>query len=258
MRVFQLCNTKSLARCAACCRAFQLMVSIELRRRYFTVLRWFFQHRAREFHSLLEVHRGIISGSSALAFLAWTDSWDPGDMDVYVPENTYSQFVDALELSHLACLDEAFSSRRHPAYYGIESVRRYVTPEGRHLDVIQSTTASAASPLLYFWTSVVVNILCPQGVVCAFPTHTLNDRALVADIEPTDKLTLARGKYEARGYEFTRVDSWGPSVDLDADGNRIFSDDAIMVLDFHTVWSTDHSRLPVTHSKGLWVLRSDV
>nr|VWO95833.1 N/A [Ganoderma boninense] len=255
--VLQRCNTTTLTRCAASCQSFQYLVAAELRRRYFTTLRWFFSNRAEDFDHLLTTHRGIISGSTALAFLAWTDSWDPGDMDIYVPEGSYTEFVAALELSQLASLDHAFHLQPRSAYTGIKCVRRYVAPTGKHLDVIQSSTANAMNPLLYFWTSVVCNILSPHGAICGFPSYTLNDRALVEDIPSSDKLTLARGKYEARGYEFTRVDSWGPSSDVDSNGNPVFSDHPIMVLDFRTVYRTGPLALPVTRTGHLWVLQQD-
>ena len=35
----------------------------------------------------------------------------------------------------------------------------------QHLDIIQSTTDDAASPLLYFWSSLMVNFMAPGSAI---------------------------------------------------------------------------------------------
>ena len=255
MHVLWHCSTPALTACAATSHLLQSLVSRELRRRYFTVLRWFFADRVHDFHSILAPYGAIISGSTALAFLSWTDTWSPGDLDVYLPDNTFSAFVDELCKHQLACADVDFGFRPHSTYHGINTVRRYYTPTGARMDVIQSNTQNAASLLLYFWSSLVVNVLTPRGAVCAFPSLTLHHKGLVADISHTKKAIEARIKYETRGFEFKDITSWLPSAESDSHGHRIFSDGTILVLNFQSVWSKDPSDLPIIFAGCLWVLR---
>ncbi|PIL23478.1 hypothetical protein GSI_14789 [Ganoderma sinense ZZ0214-1] len=204
------------------------MVSAELRRRYFTLLRSFFSVRAYDVHELLQSHRAIISGSTALAFFSWTDSWTPGDMDLYVPDSSYERFVYELEHNHLGWFEANLGSQPHSDYHGIVAVRRYVTPTGERLDVIQSTTSNAANPLLHFWTSAVVNLISPFGAVCAYPNATLDHKALISDISRSQKLVVARSKYEARGFEFAQVNTWRPAAD--GEGGLMLSNQPILGL----------------------------
>ncbi|PIL23939.1 hypothetical protein GSI_13690 [Ganoderma sinense ZZ0214-1] len=253
--VFEQCSTQSLIRCAGVCKLFRSMVSAELRRRYFTVLRWFFGTRKYDAHELLQSHRAIISGSTALAFLAWTDTWTPSDMDIYVPNSSYGQFVYDLEHRQLGWFEANLGSGNHSDYHGILTVRRYITPTGERLDVIQSSTANAAQPLLHFWTSAVVNILSPFGAVCAFPKTTLDHKALVSGISRSQKLVAARIKYEARGFQFAEVGTWRAAAD--SEGVLTLSNEPILVVDFLSVWSANSTRLPITRAGSRWVLVPD-
>ena len=255
--VLRQCNTLSLVRCAQSCRLFRALVSAELRYRYFTLLRFFFGSHANQFDELIRSFPAIISGSVALAFLSWTDQWVPGDMDIYISNNAYNRFTGALEWTGLAVLETDTGPRSPSPYRGITRVRRYVTWIGRNLDVIQSTTCNPATPLLYFWSSVVVNFITPYGAVCVFPMNTLNHRGLVADISYSEKLVAARKKYETRGFEFAEVDVWGPISPITALGDRVLSDRPILGLNFNTVWPVDACKPPLVRECQCWIIPDD-
>ena len=233
------------------------MVLAELRHHYFVILRVFFGTHATDLHELLRSHDAIISGSTALAFLTWPDTWSPGDLDIYVANDAYPRFIQELEKGHLAFFEADFGVRSPSAYHGIATVRRYFTIRGECLDVIQSSTGNAAHPLLYFWSSLVVNVLGPSGALCLYPGRTLNSSALVADISRTEKLVEARKKYEARGFKFTDVASWKPISPVDDQGNLILSDSPALLIDFQAMWSENSCRMPVDHAGANWVLSPD-
>ncbi|KAI1786385.1 hypothetical protein LXA43DRAFT_875209, partial [Ganoderma leucocontextum] len=128
---------------------------------------------------LLRFHDAVLSGSLALALFLSPVGWEPGDLDIYVGDTRYFAFVDDFERLFPVVL-EADMSCPHPATYnGIKRVRRYATASGKRLELIQSRSPNAVSPLLFFWSSVVVNFVTPRGAVCAYPAHTLHRRGLV-------------------------------------------------------------------------------
>lgn len=255
--VLRHCDTVSLVRCAQTTHQLRSLAADELRLRFISIIRHFFGNRTHDFLVLLTTHRGLISGSSALAFLSWPDVWIPGDIDVYVGTDEYPKFVQSLKDMQLAAIEVDFTSQRRSSYAGIASVRRYLTPMHQRLDVIRSATSNAAHPLLYFWGSLVVNFLTSRGAVCAFPAHTLNRKALVTDISYSEKLVAARNKYESRGFQFQTVDSWRPSGNNNANGSRVFSERPILAINFLSVWPTDLSSLPIIQAGSNWLLRSD-
>ena len=219
----------------------------EFRRRYFAITRPFFGHRSDEFHALLDAYDVIVSGSVALAFFSWADTWEPGDMDLYVGVDSYSRFIAALEGSQLAMLAVGVSPRTCSAdYRGIKDVRRYVTSTGQHMDVIQSTTNNPAHPLLFFWSSVVVNFLTPRAAVCVFPRSTLSHEGFVTDLTNSPKLLEARDKYEDRGFSFTEVRSWRPIYQPDRGDVPLLSDRPVLIVPLFPEFSFHSLELPIS------------
>ncbi|KAI1787809.1 hypothetical protein LXA43DRAFT_857124, partial [Ganoderma leucocontextum] len=100
-------------------------------------------------------------------------NWTPGDLDVYIGDADYDLFVANFKC-HFPVVLDADMTGRHPATYtGIKCVRRYTTLTGKRVEIIWSCTVNAISPLLYFWSSIVVNFMTPRGAVYGYPKHTL-------------------------------------------------------------------------------------
>lgn len=253
--VFELCSTETLVSCAQTCKALRAGVASEFRVRFATILSPFFGDRVPLFKCLLTLHGAVVSGSAALAFFAWPAPWSPSDLDVYVGDTLYNAFVLDLEHRFPVTLDADMFYQRPGRYTGIKGVRRYITSSGRRIDVIRSVSPSAVSPLLYFWSSVVVNFITPHGAVCGYPNLTLSNEGIMDGVTPTAKVISARTKYEGRGFSFTGVDAWRPWEYTLQDGCRVFKEGALLTLDFRTVWTFGRQVLPITRTPRHWVLR---
>ena len=218
----------------------------EFRRRYFVLFRSFFGTQAHDFHALLSSSNAIVSGSIALAYLSWTDPWEPGDMDLYVGNSEYGKFIDALERDDLASPAVHITPHEPTRYQdGIKDVRRYITSAGQHLDVIRSATDNPAHPLLFFWTSIVVNFLTADGAVCVFPSSTLSHNAFVSDLPQSPKLLDARKKYVDRGFTFTEVQSWRPTYQLSSEDQQLLSERPALVISLLTATAAYKTHSPV-------------
>ena len=251
MHVLSVCDIDSLLRCAQTCSMLRAAVAAEIRFRLVALLRPFFGERVPHWKGLLRLHGAIMSGSVALALFASPADWEPGDLDVYVASQSYHSFIIDFERLFPVVL-EADMTRRYPGNYTeIKRVRRYITSTGKRLEIIQSRSTSAVSPLLYFWSSVVVNFITPRGAVCAFPKHTLSRLGLVTNDIPK-KAVCAKKKYQDRGFKFAEVDSWRSHPAQEPDRGCSFSYGPLLVLDFHSVWSNEPIPLPIYRLGSRW------
>ena len=256
--VLAFCDALSLLSCAQLAKRFRVAVAAEFRVRADHLFQIFFARRARHFMGLLRLHDAVVSGSTALALFLSPLDWEPGDLDVYVGDAHYDNFVCDLERFFPVTLDADMPSR-HSAYYGytgILGVRRYLTGSGKSIDVIRSQGPSAAEPLLYFWSSLVVNFITPRGAVCAFPRLTLSREGLVAHSGLSSKAMAARAKYKGHGVKFIEVGSWRPGGGSAMEDACILSLDPLLVLDFDSVWPSSPLRLPISRAGLGWVIKS--
>ena len=256
MLVFSTCNMTALLACAKTCRSFRTAVVVEMRMRAFALFRMFFGDRIRHFTGLLRLHNAVVSGSVALAFFSAPVCWEPGDLDVYVSDCAYPSFIVDLERHFPLALEADMSSRRPPHYAGIKGVRRYCTASGKRMEIIRSAGPSPVSPLLYFWSSAVVNFLTPHGAVCGYPKHTLAGEGFLRDVSPSRKVVSARAKYEARGFTFTEVSKWRSPNWAEQNGHRVFTDGDLLVVDFRRVRLPGQLVLPIERATIAWVLKS--
>lgn len=217
-----MCDIDSLLRCAQTCSLLRTAVAAEIQTCLVALLQPFFGERVPHWKGLLRLHGAIMSGSVALALFASPVDWKPGDLDVYVANQSYRSFIIDLERFFPVVL-EADMTRRFPGTYtGIKRVRRYITSTGKRLEIIQSRSTSAALPLLYFWSSVVVNFITPRGAVCTFPKLTLSRVGLVTN-DIHKKAVCAKKKYQDLGFKFVEVDSWRTRHGQDPEGTQFSS-----------------------------------
>ncbi len=57
-------------------------------------------------------------------------------------------------------------------------MRAFRTTTGRRVNILYSHTSSPVSPLRYFRSSLMMNIVTSDSVVCGFPPATSNGAAL--------------------------------------------------------------------------------
>lgn len=134
----------------------------------------------RRLFPLMRRHASVISGSAALA-VAFPDSWQPNDLDFYCPTGEYQGFLHGL-------LDQGYVEHRPPTnmpYWrfcgGIKRVAYLTHPtDGRSINVIQSETESALTPVFFFHSTIVMNIITNDGVVAFYPTLTEKKQGMSA------------------------------------------------------------------------------
>ncbi|KAI0708386.1 hypothetical protein C8Q76DRAFT_583424, partial [Earliella scabrosa] len=131
---------------------------------------------------LLTKHEAIISGSVALQFFLEDEKWIPGDLDIYVPDTTFPDFINAVEdpcgLNFTRRPPETDGSHVN-GENGIRVVRCYTSATGRKVDVIRSIVHSPVTPLRHFWSTLVTNFIFPDGCACGFPHATMSRRGLI-------------------------------------------------------------------------------
>ncbi|KAI0746096.1 hypothetical protein C8Q76DRAFT_586729, partial [Earliella scabrosa] len=127
----------------------------------------------------------VISGSVALHFFTQDCSWTPKDLDIYVPDNTFEAFVEGLQVrpllafSLLSDIPPSGPPLPEQVANGIKEVQIFATRTGRRVDVIRSPVCTPIYPLLFYWTTLVMNFITPGGCFCGYPVETLNRRATV-------------------------------------------------------------------------------
>ena len=182
-------------------------VAVLLRRRYEECVEAFVPDVQR-LDRMMRDAGAIISGSTALRFFLDEERWIPGDLDIYVPDDRYEQFVMQ------TITDAATSFRyvpRHPLWpieatddedmdaehdmetdedengtpsaghslQGIKEVRRFRTTTGRMVDLVRSPVGTPLTPLHSFWSTLVCNFIAPDGCGCAFPAGTMLRKGIV-------------------------------------------------------------------------------
>ena len=254
--IIQQCDTVTLLTWMQTCPAYRTVATTEFRLRFLALIHTFFGDYSGNFTRELQNRRGIISGSVALLFLLWTSSsWQPGDMDIYIARNEYQPFLTALETTCQVTYqprDHSSPKNDYPSLF-ITNVRRYSTPTGLHIDIIQSASTSPVTPLPNFWTTLVVNFLTPHAAVCAYPHDTLSHHGFVQETRRSISSLRARNKYERRGFTFTVVND--PTDPTNGDTETHFAPRDILVLDFRMQLRTEPLALPIKRSVNGWVAK---
>ncbi len=96
---------------------------------------------------------------------------------------------------------------------GLRDVRTFTTPTGARVDVIRSPSNSPLTPLRFFWSSLVVNFITPDGCGCGYPSSTLHRIGVLKPglFRLRDKNAVA--KYEGRCFDFVSQE-WRQVLDM--------------------------------------------
>ena len=176
------------------------------------------------FSEILLKHGAVISGSLALYYFIPGAYWYPRDIDIYVSHSQFTAFACARETDPTLRL-VPYTQPITPSWDSdepwdpsesleIADVRKYITPTGRHMDVIQSRQETPLSPLRDFWTSLLANFVTPNGCGSAYPRLMFAGCGYVQDspMTPRDKAYLitymATRFKENCGFQFLS-ESWG-------------------------------------------------
>ena len=224
------------------------------------------------FKEILLRHGAVISGSLSLYFFLPSDYWYPNGMDVFVAHSQFAAFNQALEadlsLQVVPYTQPTFSFRDDFAPWNpsesveIVGVRRYLTPTGRYLDVMQSRRETPLSPLVECWTSLLTNFVSPNGCGAAYPKLMFEGRGFVKDSSLTSRekgqlLTyMARRFTKGRAFWFLSKD-WGTwrSPSWWKKFEDYFCDSMGLVVDFGMTHPDSRGSLPVQPLSEGWKLR---
>ena len=244
-----------------CRKNFAITASI-LRTRYRDIVKPYVSNIGA-FSEALRRHGAVISGSTALHYFVPCTSWFPNDMDIYV---SYDEFPALL---HTLQNDPALQFRPLPRdsdrvlpssiSLDVAEIRKFSTPSNRMVDVIRSRRCTPVSPLVQFWTSLLVNFVTPDACVAAFPRMVFNGRGYVKEFGMTSRDEAAMRKYMARefrpGQMFDFVpELWGTWKDPSYWQPDYFSDGIALVIDFRRRVHDSMPPLPIRPSKDGWKL----
>ncbi|TFK90043.1 hypothetical protein K466DRAFT_468577, partial [Polyporus arcularius HHB13444] len=135
----------------------------------------------------------VVSGSVALRFFLPDEMWSPGDMDIYVPDLTYDQFIAAVTDMYRLRFTPIPRKKRPPAGDDMDvdalppgdaflppsmsadviEVRQFITRTGKRVDVIRAPGNNPTVAINRFWSSLVMNFLRPDVCVSGYPSTTL-------------------------------------------------------------------------------------
>ncbi|TEB18776.1 hypothetical protein FA13DRAFT_1803064 [Coprinellus micaceus] len=201
-----------------------------------------FHLRPRVVLEMMESTGTVLSGSAALQVVSPSLSWKPSDLDFYCGFNDVQDVVycfagESYEVS--MTFDAPYACKKfytyapasaRPANFEarfcanscIEKVYTLVHRESKlTINVIQSRSPASAAPLAFFHSTLVMNMVSANGVVCAYPDLTLNSKGLMnfqtmPPIQPVHlRDILAVDKYQQRGYSFVQGDDHDITVDGD-------------------------------------------
>ncbi|KAI0697948.1 hypothetical protein C8T65DRAFT_551696, partial [Cerioporus squamosus] len=125
-------------------------------------------------------HGAIVSGSVALHYFLPRALWEPNDIDIYVAESRFEDFIrevtDPAPDSDSQASDDSVLPSGHA---GIREVRQFYTLAGRRVDIISVPSTNPVAALKQFWSSLVTNFIRPDMAACGFPLTTLDGLAIL-------------------------------------------------------------------------------
>ncbi|TEB16196.1 hypothetical protein FA13DRAFT_1650826 [Coprinellus micaceus] len=142
----------------------------------------------------------ILSGSAALQVVSPSLSWKPSDLDFYCGFNDVQDVIycfagESYEVS--MAFDAPYDCKKFYTYAPasarptnfearfrsnscIQKVYTLVHRESEiTINVIQSRSPASAAPLAFFHSTLVMNFVSADGVVCAYPDLTLSSQGML-------------------------------------------------------------------------------
>ncbi|KAG8907588.1 hypothetical protein FRB99_003512 [Tulasnella sp. 403] len=137
-----------------------------------------------EMRRIMRENHGVVSGSSALAFILGADrTWNSADLDLYVPAAEKGAKVVRYLCEDGYEIDKILQRLPNIHPYGnqqintVTKLKKTVEREGREptqltVDVIESQTANPILPILRFHTTFVMNWISADEITVTYPDIT--------------------------------------------------------------------------------------
>ncbi|EAU84479.2 hypothetical protein CC1G_01475 [Coprinopsis cinerea okayama7 len=177
--------------------------------------------------SVMGATNTVLSGSVGTAVVQGDLDWHPNDLDFYTVREGLESFCEHLQeqgyKQHLM-KEKDYGEMREDGQEGVGldflGFRRYVhggldrvltfrNENAKKINVVVSCSASPFVPILYFHSTVVMNVITADGVGCFYP-DTIRSRIGIVNTgmavsgQPTmfERREKALNKYRDRGYYF--------------------------------------------------------
>ncbi|KAJ2914232.1 hypothetical protein MD484_g6190, partial [Candolleomyces efflorescens] len=133
----------------------------------------------------------------------------PNDLDAYVPKGAFAEVDQFLKLNTgYRLLYDAPRARDDPGYHGsgdsgVSFVRTYLDSDrNQTINVVETALLSPTATVFMFHSTIVMNFITWNSVVCAYPKTTLAKKGLKNTYRQRDspKLLECYRKYEGRGF----------------------------------------------------------
>lgn len=235
-------------------------VASVLRIRFKNTVRPFVGEQVDALTAAMRDNGAIISGSVALHFFTDDATWQPRDMDIYVPDRRFDMFVESitspygLAFQYQSDVPPSGSVALDGAVNGIKEVRSFRSRTGSKVDVIRSPVQNPVFPLHFYWTTLLMNIVTPDGCLCGYPAQTMNGDGITRGAMLTQKEEAAVEKYRRRGFKLLTKDWWETMDDPANWTLDYFGDVSAMGLTFRLHANDDVLPFPVIRTqRGWWV-----
>ncbi len=252
----------TLVRWRRTCKAYFATVALLLRARFKETVHPFVGPQVNELSAAMRENGALISGSVALHFFTDDATWQPGDIDIYVPDRQFDSFVscvtsiDGLAFRSQSDMPPSGDVALSHAVNGIKEVRSFRSKTGLKVDVIRSPVQNPVFPLQFYWTTLLMNIITPDGCLCGYPARTMAGEGVARGAMLTQKEEAAAEKYFRRGYQLVKKDWWEVMDDPANWTLDYFGDVSALGLTFRSQAHDEVLPFPVMHTKrGWWVIK---
>ena len=185
------------------CRASLSEVNRGLRRTLHDMILRFLP-RPKEFLRILTECHALIGGVFALAFMLRDPTVAVKNLDLYTSEMWFQVLLEYLVYSPFISHHTIFNGISHctVGYRRKRTIRRrafFVTSTGLHIQIHESCTVSACSPIAGSWTTALMNFVTENSFGCAYPRLTLQRRGLLSDLA-MDSTFMTQDDFRAMAF----------------------------------------------------------
>ncbi|KIJ10456.1 hypothetical protein PAXINDRAFT_86069 [Paxillus involutus ATCC 200175] len=150
-----------------------------------------FSLEVNTFLEIIFAHRAVISGSLALYLFDPSRGWLPNNMDLYIPQRRVFRVMKRLRgLGYIPVKDVTQRCCHYHASNDIASVIM-LTNGDRTIDIVESTTISALSPIFKFHLTAVMNYATAEGFFSAYPVLTSHGHSLINPMQFISNLPMS-------------------------------------------------------------------
>lgn len=212
--ILQFCTLPTLCRFASASVLADKLVTKELDIRRSHLLAPFVNDQTAFCAKLLELD-SIVSGSTTLALSSARDTFDPADLDIYVPAGTSEPWVQYLtDCEGYHVLTHNPHGEADGDYHGGIGVVITLARNTAHIDIVESLTICSTLPIPHFWSTLVMTFMTGNGIISLYPRLLEEWRGLLTPdrmehvlLEPPSEgdypapISALLAKYKSRGFD---------------------------------------------------------